>query len=356
MVRQRERFHSGAAGQSCVGVWGQGESHSPCVWHMFQTNINYVTLYSSTESVSWLSLLSWKVRRRTWISTTTACPTYRLWAQTTWAWTAAWPATTKTQRMRAGLTPTTSWTRHWTSHSRCRPSVDHQSPYCQMRWERPLILHSVHVDLLSYWCLFNPTLPTLLCVYVCVCVCVYVCVEASPWTPGSYEEVREQRGVEQRAQPSPLVCPWAPEGEILPLLPPHEHRSIAGDVILTETHPTAEQSFQMVRYVTHNPLLWQVRAQTRTDSTRSYDSHSSSTISSDAAGGNRPPPPPVALKPSLNRLNQSSEEQSPGKEEPDPANKSFLGKVSVIIISLSGAVIDEQSSSCSGLLNLMFPL
>ncbi|XP_030291067.1 tight junction protein ZO-2a isoform X3 [Sparus aurata] len=70
----------------------------------------------------------------------------------------------------------------------------------------------------------------------------------------------------------------------------------------------------------------EVRAQTRTDSTRSYDSHSSSTISSDAAGGNRPPPPPVALKPSLNRLNQSSEEQSPGKEEPDPANKSFLGK------------------------------
>ncbi|XP_036972319.1 tight junction protein ZO-2a isoform X3 [Acanthopagrus latus] len=70
-----------------------------------------------------------------------------------------------------------------------------------------------------------------------------------------------------------------------------------------------------------------VRAQTRTDSTRSYDSHSSSTISSDAAGGNRPPPPPVALKPSLNRLNQSSEEQSPGKEEPDPANKSFLGKI-----------------------------
>uniref|UniRef100_A0A671XJK2 Tight junction protein 2a (zona occludens 2) n=1 Tax=Sparus aurata TaxID=8175 RepID=A0A671XJK2_SPAAU len=73
----------------------------------------------------------------------------------------------------------------------------------------------------------------------------------------------------------------------------------------------------------------EVRAQTRTDSTRSYDSHSSSTISSDAAGGNRPPPPPVALKPSLNRLNQSSEEQSPGKEEPDPANKSFLGKVSI---------------------------
>uniref|UniRef100_A0A3P8TRT5 Tight junction protein 2a (zona occludens 2) n=1 Tax=Amphiprion percula TaxID=161767 RepID=A0A3P8TRT5_AMPPE len=70
-----------------------------------------------------------------------------------------------------------------------------------------------------------------------------------------------------------------------------------------------------------------VRAQTRTDSTRSYESHSSSTISSDAAG-NKPPPPPVAMKPNIARLNQSSEEQSPGKEEDeDPANKSFLGKI-----------------------------
>ncbi|XP_042250321.1 tight junction protein ZO-2a isoform X3 [Thunnus maccoyii] len=70
-----------------------------------------------------------------------------------------------------------------------------------------------------------------------------------------------------------------------------------------------------------------VRAQTRTDSSRSYDSHSSSTISSDAAGGSKPPPPPVALKPVV-RLNQASEEQSPRKgEEEDPANKSFLGKI-----------------------------
>uniref|UniRef100_A0A4W6FK99 Tight junction protein 2a (zona occludens 2) n=1 Tax=Lates calcarifer TaxID=8187 RepID=A0A4W6FK99_LATCA len=71
----------------------------------------------------------------------------------------------------------------------------------------------------------------------------------------------------------------------------------------------------------------EVRAQTRTDSTRSYDSHSSSTISSDAAGGNKPLPPPVALKPTVPRLNQHTEEQSPGKEEEDPANKSFLGKI-----------------------------
>uniref|UniRef100_A0A3Q4BBA7 Uncharacterized protein n=1 Tax=Mola mola TaxID=94237 RepID=A0A3Q4BBA7_MOLML len=61
---------------------------------------------------------------------------------------------------------------------------------------------------------------------------------------------------------------------------------------------------------------------TRTDSTRS----SSSTISSDAAGGKKPLPPPVALKPSFNRPNQPSEEQSLRKEE-DPANKSFLGKI-----------------------------
>ncbi|XP_070780822.1 tight junction protein ZO-2a [Enoplosus armatus] len=70
-----------------------------------------------------------------------------------------------------------------------------------------------------------------------------------------------------------------------------------------------------------------VRAQTRTDSSRSYDSHSSSTISSDAAGGNKPPPPPVALKPTITRLNQPSEEQSPRVQEEDPANKSFLGKI-----------------------------
>ncbi|XP_078018099.1 tight junction protein ZO-2a isoform X1 [Epinephelus lanceolatus] len=67
-----------------------------------------------------------------------------------------------------------------------------------------------------------------------------------------------------------------------------------------------------------------VRAQTRTDSSRSYDSHSSSTISSDAAGVNKPLPPPVALKPTIPRLIQPSEEQSP---EEDPASKSFLGKI-----------------------------
>lgn len=47
-------------------------------------------------------------------------------------------------------------------------------------------------------------------------------------------------------------------------------------------------------------------------------------------GGHKPLPPPVALKPSIGRLNQTSEEQSPPEreEEEDPANKSILGKVS----------------------------
>lgn len=73
-----------------------------------------------------------------------------------------------------------------------------------------------------------------------------------------------------------------------------------------------------------------MRAQTRTDSSRSYDSHSSSTISSDAVGGSKPAPPPVALKPTMGRLNHPPEEPSPPeREEEDPSNKSFLGKVTV---------------------------
>ncbi|KAM4528115.1 tight junction protein ZO-2a isoform 2-T2 [Odontesthes bonariensis] len=73
----------------------------------------------------------------------------------------------------------------------------------------------------------------------------------------------------------------------------------------------------------------EVRAQTRTDSTRSYESHSSSTISSDVAAVNKPAPPPVALKPSIARLNQTPEERGPKEEatEEDPANKSFMGKI-----------------------------
>ncbi|KAM9820096.1 tight junction protein ZO-2a [Neosynchiropus ocellatus] len=70
-----------------------------------------------------------------------------------------------------------------------------------------------------------------------------------------------------------------------------------------------------------------VRTQTRTDSSRSYDSHSSSTISSiDAVAGNKPLPPPVAMKPNMRTLSQPSEEHSTNEED-DPANKSFLGKI-----------------------------
>uniref|UniRef100_A0A672JPQ4 Tight junction protein 2a (zona occludens 2) n=1 Tax=Salarias fasciatus TaxID=181472 RepID=A0A672JPQ4_SALFA len=95
------------------------------------------------------------------------------------------------------------------------------------------------------------------------------------------------------------------------------------DEVLDEPHPVSAISRSS------EPVLPdEVRAQTRTDSTRSYESHSSSTISSDAVGGAKPPPPPVALKPTIGRLHQSSGEQSPGKEdEEDPASKSFLGKV-----------------------------
>uniref|UniRef100_A0AAQ4RT70 Tight junction protein 2a (zona occludens 2) n=1 Tax=Gasterosteus aculeatus aculeatus TaxID=481459 RepID=A0AAQ4RT70_GASAC len=63
----------------------------------------------------------------------------------------------------------------------------------------------------------------------------------------------------------------------------------------------------------------------RTDSSRSYDSRSSSTISSDVAGVNRPLPPPVALKPTAHRPSHPSEERRPGDE--DPANTSFQGKI-----------------------------
>lgn len=88
--------------------------------------------------------------------------------------------------------------------------------------------------------------------------------------------------------------------------------------------------------VTAAPFLSQGRSQTRTDSTRS----SSSTISSDAVAGVKPLPPPVAHKPSLARFSQTSEEQSTEKEADveDPANKSFLGKVSATLVFYSGII------------------
>lgn len=68
-----------------------------------------------------------------------------------------------------------------------------------------------------------------------------------------------------------------------------------------------------------------VQVRTRTDSTRSYDSHSSSTVGSDPVGVNKPLPPPVALKPPVPRHGLPAEERGPAED--DPTNTSFLGKV-----------------------------
>ncbi|XP_034047803.1 tight junction protein ZO-2a isoform X4 [Thalassophryne amazonica] len=67
-----------------------------------------------------------------------------------------------------------------------------------------------------------------------------------------------------------------------------------------------------------------LRIQARTDSARSFDSHSSSTISSDVAAVPKPAPPPVAVKPTVR---PSSSSEPPAKEEEDPASRSFIGKI-----------------------------
>ncbi|XP_047228085.1 tight junction protein ZO-2a isoform X3 [Girardinichthys multiradiatus] len=106
-----------------------------------------------------------------------------------------------------------------------------------------------------------------------------------------------------------------------PVLPEEPRRRVGSREVLNREHSPPPS------FVPEPP---KVRAQTRTDSTRSYESHSSSTISSiDAAAGNKPAPPPVATKPSIARLHQSSEEQIPAKEQDkdDPDRKSFLGKI-----------------------------
>lgn len=66
-----------------------------------------------------------------------------------------------------------------------------------------------------------------------------------------------------------------------------------------------------------------VRLQSRGDS---RDSPSSSTISSDA-GHSKPLPPPVALKPTLRPIPTSNPLPLPEEEGPDPASRSFIGKV-----------------------------
>ncbi|CAJ1070852.1 tight junction protein ZO-2 isoform X3 [Xyrichtys novacula] len=145
-----------------------------------------------------------------------------------------------------------------------------------------------------------------------------------------YEDTADEGGTytdneldETLDEPQPVSAISRSSEPVMPDEKPHPEpraRVRSGSRELLNREPSPPPSFV--------PEPPKVRAQTRTDSSRSYDSHSSSTISSDAAGGSKPAPPPVALKPSLARLNQPSEEQqSPGVEEEDPASKSFLGKV-----------------------------
>ncbi|XP_066506710.1 tight junction protein ZO-2a isoform X3 [Hoplias malabaricus] len=67
-----------------------------------------------------------------------------------------------------------------------------------------------------------------------------------------------------------------------------------------------------------------VRSHPRGSDSRSFDSHSSSTVSSDAPSS-RPAPPPVALKPSFS--SRPAPAQGPISDTEDPASRSFLGKV-----------------------------
>ncbi|XP_035995911.1 tight junction protein ZO-2a isoform X2 [Fundulus heteroclitus] len=124
-------------------------------------------------------------------------------------------------------------------------------------------------------------------------------------------------------EPQPVSAIGRSSEPVLPDDPRRIRRTGSREVLNREPSPPPS-------FVPEPP---KVRAQARADSTRSYESHSSSTISSvdaaAAAGSSRPAPPPVALKPSVARLHQSSEEQVPAPEqnEEDPANKSFLGKI-----------------------------
>ncbi|KAM6901004.1 tight junction protein ZO-2a isoform 2-T2 [Lycodopsis pacificus] len=146
-----------------------------------------------------------------------------------------------------------------------------------------------------------------------------------------YEDTADEGGAytdneldEPLDEPQPLSAIGRSSEPVLPDEKPHPEprarmrRSGSREMLNREPSPP------LPHFVPEPP---KVRAQTRTDSSRSYDSHSSSTISSDAVGVNRPLPPPVALKPPVPRQSQSQppEERSPGDE--DPANKSFLGKI-----------------------------
>ncbi|KAM6975268.1 tight junction protein ZO-2a isoform 2-T2 [Tautogolabrus adspersus] len=144
-----------------------------------------------------------------------------------------------------------------------------------------------------------------------------------------YEDTADEGGAytdneldETLDEPQPVSAISRSSEPVMPDEKPHPEpraRARSGSRELLHREPSPPPSFV--------PEPPKVRAQTRTDSSRSYDSHSSSTISSDAVGGNKPAPPPVSLKPSMTRLNHPPEEQRPGKEEDDPASKSFLGKI-----------------------------
>ncbi|KAM6975269.1 tight junction protein ZO-2a isoform 3-T3 [Tautogolabrus adspersus] len=149
-----------------------------------------------------------------------------------------------------------------------------------------------------------------------------------------YEDTADEGGAytdneldETLDEPQPVSAISRSSEPVMPDEKPHPEpraRARSGSRELLHREPSPPPSF--VPEPPKSSTL-QVRAQTRTDSSRSYDSHSSSTISSDAVGGNKPAPPPVSLKPSMTRLNHPPEEQRPGKEEDDPASKSFLGKI-----------------------------
>uniref|UniRef100_G3Q1H7 Tight junction protein 2a (zona occludens 2) n=1 Tax=Gasterosteus aculeatus aculeatus TaxID=481459 RepID=G3Q1H7_GASAC len=100
---------------------------------------------------------------------------------------------------------------------------------------------------------------------------------------------------------------------------------LSDEIVLTKKKKKPETKVSECPKTPPAVLLLQMRVQARTDSSRSYDSRSSSTISSDVAGVNRPLPPPVALKPTAHRPSHPSEERRPGDE--DPANTSFQGKI-----------------------------
>ncbi|XP_030624447.1 tight junction protein ZO-2a isoform X2 [Chanos chanos] len=103
--------------------------------------------------------------------------------------------------------------------------------------------------------------------------------------------------------------PVQPDERIHPVPPARMKRAGSREVLREPSPPPS--------FVPEPP---KVRAQTRGDSSRSYDSRSSSTASSD-----RPAPPPVAHKPSF--VPRTNTAEIPETDGEDPANRSFMGKI-----------------------------